>query len=148
MELKKILCPIDFSDSSRAALDYGLSLAKQLGGEVRLVHVYSNPAYVMPMEGYMGPTADLLSDLRKQLETQLQQWREEATQGGVQVDTELCEGVPYQRIVDIAKDWPADLIVIGTHGRTGLSHLLLGSVAERVVRLAGCPVLTVRHGDG
>ena len=141
---KRILCPVDFSEYSNAAVEEAADLAKAIGAELTLLHAFQNPAYVMPMQGYVGLGADFLGKLRQQLEDEVVAQSRPVRERGVAVKTEVVEGVPYKVIVDHAKEAQSDLIVMGTHGRTGLAHALTGSVAERVVRLAHCPVLVTR----
>jgi nucleotide-binding universal stress UspA family protein len=86
----------------------------------------------------------MLHELRKQVEMRLEETRVKVVQNGVRARAELLEGTPYRVVIDWAKEYKADLIVIGTHGHTGFTHALLGSVTERVVRMAECPVLTIR----
>ena len=150
LQIKKIVCPVDFSNCAQQALNYAQDLAKQFDAELSVVHAYEDPAaYVtpMPMSGYVGPGAELLLELRKQLEVRLEACKTAVQKQGVRVRTELLEGAPYRVVLDWAKEYGADLIVIGTHGHTGLTHALLGSVTERVVRMASCPVLTIRTPD-
>jgi universal stress protein A len=142
---KRILCPVDFSEFSNAAVEDAAGLAKAIGGELTLLHAYQNPAYVLPMQGYVGLGNDFLTKLRGQLEDEVNAQARSLRDQGIAVRTEVLEGVPYKVIVDHAKETQADLIVMGTHGRTGLAHALTGSVAERVVRLAHCPVLVTRR---
>ncbi len=142
--MRKILCPIDFSAGSKAALSWAEDWAQQFGAALYLLHAYENPVYVLPPAGYVGPTVDALSGVRKHLEAELDRWKAEAERSGIKVRADLIEGTPYRTVIDVARDYTPDLIVMGTHGRTGLAHALIGSVAERVVRLAPCPVLTVR----
>jgi nucleotide-binding universal stress UspA family protein len=149
-KIQKIVCPVDFSHCAQQALNYAQDLAKTFNAELSVVHAYEDPAaYVtpMPMSGYVGPGAELLLELRKQLEVRLGECKVAVEKSGVNVRTELLEGTPYRVVLDWAKEWGADLIVIGTHGHTGLTHALLGSVTERVVRMATCPVLTIRTPD-
>lgn len=149
-KIQKIVCPVDFSNCAQQALNYAQELAKQFDAELSIVHAYEDPAaYVtpMPMSGYVGPGAELLLELRKQLEVRLEETKQEMLRRGARVRTELLEGTPYRVVLDWAKEWKADLIVIGTHGHTGLTHALLGSVTERVVRMSECPVLTIRTPD-
>ena len=149
-KIQKIVCPVDFSNCAQQALKYATELAKQFDAEVCIVHAYEDPAaYVtpMPMSGYVGPGAELLLELRKQLEQRLAQTKDEVEKLGVRVRSELLEGAPYRVVLDWAKEYGADLIVVGTHGHTGLTHALLGSVTERIVRMAHCPVLTIRTPD-
>jgi len=137
MEIRRILAPTDFSDPSLQAIAYAFELAQTFGAKLSLLHVIELPVY--PMEVY-----PLLEELEQDARTALARLLPEAE--GAHVDiTHLVEiGLPYQKILQTAAAEKVDLIVIATHGRTGLSHLVLGSVAERVVRLAPCPVLTVR----
>ena len=143
---KRILVPIDFSAPSDAALEYARSVALRYGGSLHLLHVaedpyrafYSAEVYVPEVEGLreeiLGDTAGRLKDrLRPSDFTELH-----ATADSV-------IGTPAGSIVEYAAGHGIDLIVMGTHGRGGMSHLLMGSVAERVVRTAPCPVLTVRE---
>jgi nucleotide-binding universal stress UspA family protein len=143
-DIKKILCPVDFSAGSKASLSYAQDLAKRVGAELYLVHAYENPVYVLPMSGYVGPTAEILAGVRKQIDDELARWKDEVAKQGLVVRGEVLEGAPYRVVLDAADEYKPDLIVMGTHGRTGLAHVLIGSVAERVVRMAHCPVLTVR----
>jgi nucleotide-binding universal stress UspA family protein len=143
-QYKRILCPVDFSSFSKAALKEAIALAKAMGSELCLMHAYQNPAYVLPMSGYVGPTADMITKIRQQLAEELEALAKGPRDEGIKTETLVVEGIPYKCIVDRANEWNADLIVMGTHGRTGLSHALTGSVAERVVRLAHCPVLITR----
>lgn len=142
--LDKILCPTDFSEPSERGLDYAGKLAVQLGAELRILHVFQNPAFVLPMSGYVGPTSDVLFRMRTQCEESLERRRAELEKLGLRVSVEVTEGVPHEVIVSAARAMGASMIVMGTHGRTGISHAFMGSVAERVVRLADRPVLTVR----
>ncbi|HEX7481747.1 MAG TPA: universal stress protein [Polyangiales bacterium] len=142
--IKKILCPVDFSAGSKTALTYAEGLAKRLGAELYLVHAYENPVYVLPMSGYVGPTAEILAGVRQQIDEELVRWKASVAKEGLTVRGDVFEGAPYRVVLDAADEYKPDLIVMGTHGRTGIAHVVIGSVAERVVRLAHCPVLTVR----
>ncbi len=145
-EWKKICCPVDFSESSRAALRVAASLARRHGAELLLFHAYPLPGYTLP-EGSVLPSSHMLQDLASQTEAQLERWkRETESLGAPRVAVAQAVGEPAAEIVEFARSSGTDLLVIGTHGRTGLRHAILGSVAERVVRNAGCPVLTIRSG--
>lgn len=146
--IKKILCPVDFSPGAREALARAEDLAKRFSAEIYLLHAYENPVYVLPMSGYVGPTAEILGGIRTQLDQEMGRWKAEVEKAGVRVRADVVEGAAYRAVVDVARDYQPDLIVMGTHGRTGFSHALIGSVAERVVRLAPCPVMTVREPRG
>ncbi|HEX2674114.1 MAG TPA: universal stress protein [Polyangiaceae bacterium] len=142
--VKIMVCPVDFSAPSEAGLDQAIAWAHAIGARLHVVHVFQTLAFVLPMSGYIGPQADLLLRMRDRCETELKRAVERAVAAGVPADYELMEGVPDQEIVGCAQRLKADAIVIGTHGHSGLAHVLLGSVAERVVRHADCPVLIVR----
>jgi nucleotide-binding universal stress UspA family protein len=144
---KRILCPTDFSGYAAVALREAAALALDAGAELTLLHAYQNPAYIMPMSGYVAPTADLITKLRQEIGDELEGLADDVRKQGLTVQTQVVEGTPYKCIVDHAAEWHADLIVMGTHGRTGLAHALTGSVAERVVRTAQCPVLVTRGHD-
>lgn len=142
---RRILCPIDFSDCSGAALAEAASTAKVFGAELTVLHVYQDPVYPPPQtEGFVGFSADVIARVRADLEERLRMRARPVRDEGVVVHTAMVDGPAYRGIVDYAKDWNADLIVMGTHGRTGFAHALTGSVTERVVRLAHCPVLVTR----
>lgn len=141
LEIRTILSPVDFSETSDHALDYAVELAQKLGAQVHIIHVWQPLTYAVA-DGVYIPTSEHLSnqvfDLQEKLDKQVARYADRGVTG------RLIEGVPYMTIVQTAEEMKADLIVMGTHGRTGLMHLLLGSVAERVVRLSPIPVLTLR----
>jgi universal stress protein A len=141
--VNKILVPTDFSESAERALDYGAEMAARFRVPLLLLHVYANPVVAVPDGMVMMQPADVTA-MMSQLEQSLAQARQRAQALGVQeVHTWTMEGTAWDAIVRGATDHHCDLIVMGTHGRSGLAHLLMGSVAEKVVRHAECPVLTV-----
>jgi nucleotide-binding universal stress UspA family protein len=140
----KILVPVDFSEHSAEALRTAVALGRSYGAALTLVHVFDPAAYAVPQEFALF-TPMQLERLTREFEDQLAATKSEALKlGAARVETRLLSGTPAFRIADFAKDAGADLIVMGTHGRTGVRHLFLGSVAERVVRAAPCAVLTVK----
>jgi len=143
MTFEKILCPIDFSDGARQAMQLAAKLAVESGGEVILVYVW-HPTYVVSPEVTYSDA--MAAQLRTDSEAELERWKAELETLGARCGgAKVLVGVPWDEIVAVAKRDPAiDLLVIGTHGRTGLKRALLGSVAEKVVRHATCPVLVVR----
>jgi nucleotide-binding universal stress UspA family protein len=144
VDVRKILCPIDFSEHSRQALRMAVDLARRFGAELTLLHVYQMPGYFFP-EGVVLAGPDVMRDLTERVERTMAEWRADASAMGIgEVHTQTAMGATSPEIVRTAEDGKFDLICIGTHGRTGLKHALLGSVAERVVRTAKVPVLTVR----
>lgn len=139
--ITKILVPIDFSECSERALDVAIDLAKGFGATLHLTHVYPSSAYVAPP---LVPGPVLVGQFRDQSHRAFEDYRERVRkERGLDAPGTLLEGVPHAEIVRLARELGVDLIVLGTHGRSGLEHLLLGSVAERVLRTATVPVLTV-----
>lgn len=146
-DIDRILIPVDFSDCSRAAAVRGLELADLLGAGVDVVHCYELPDYVdAEILVFDGPDRAPLRELagrraRRALDMFL---ADLPAGGGTRIESNVAPGRPVEVILQEALDKHDDLIVMGTHGRTGLSHLLLGSVAEKIVRQATVPVMTVR----
>lgn len=141
----KILHATDFSECAEQARAEAIRLARAFGGELILLHVsIETPLYA---EGLMGMTEvqKVYDAQRKWAEETLEARAAETRDGGVTARWRLSIGVPFEEIVRAAEEEGADLIVMGTHGRRGLGRLLLGSVANRVIRMARCPVLTVRE---
>ena len=146
MRITRILVPTDFSEASDAALAEARDLAATLGASIRIVHVFDDP-YVtsaMSADGQMFLPPDLRASLMKDADARLRQRLDAAVSPDRGEECALVTGPVAASIVEEAQTSGADLILMATHGRGGVSHLLLGSVAERVVRTAPCPVLTVR----
>lgn len=142
IEIKKILIPVDFSETSQAATLYALELAKKFNAQLHLLHVIEDPVVYMPMfESYTLPPKE---DFENFADTRLNNWILDQDKGDLDIQTSWVHGNPFVDILKYAKREDVDLIVVGTHGRSFTAHLLLGSVAEKVVRKASCPVLTVR----
>ena len=140
--IRRILVPIDFSEASDKALRYARKFLEQFGAEITLLHVIQPMAYPSDF-GYPPPVVDTVDEaLRVQVTSRLKNF---ANQSDPPMQTLIRVGQPYHEITTVAQELNADLIIIPTHGRTGLKHVLLGSTAERVVRYAPCPVLTVRE---
>jgi universal stress protein A len=144
MDIRHISAPTDFSDYSKEAISYALELAQTFGAKLSLQHVVELPPY--SIEGLVPPTlgGDLLDDLERQASADLAQVLPQAQNAQIEVTRSVVIGSPFRKIIETAEAEHVDLIVMATHGRTGLSHLMVGSVAERVVRTAPCPVLTIR----
>lgn len=144
---RKILVATDFSPHAVNALRLAGELAKQSAAALQIVHVYDVVPYTLP-EGMPVFDGGQMARIRDELGQQLRKLAGEAQRSGVQsVDSALVEGQASAEIVRHAQEGQFDLIVMGTHGRGGFAHLLLGSVAERVVRKASCPVLVVPLAD-
>lgn len=141
----KILTAIDFSESSDSAFDYALTLASQFNSELTIVHVINEP---VDLRGFYVPHISF-EQLEKEIESgavkMMETFCHEKLGSFSNYQTVIATGIPYDEIINTATRIDASLIVLGTHGRTGLDHILFGSTAERVVRSASCPVLTVRH---
>jgi universal stress protein A len=145
--IRRILVPTDFSECSDAAVTYARGLADTFGSQLHLLHVVQDP-YTQPWaaEAFPAPLGDMLTQWQEQARTRLQGLLPAGTEGKEGPGIVAVEvGSPFQQIIRYAEDHDIDLIVIGTHGRGPIGHMLLGSVAEKVVRKAPCPVLTVRH---
>lgn len=140
--LKKILCPVDHSECSYLALKHAISLALKDEAKLYLMHVIDTRLYdteiykFSPYKLNEIDTNKISEDLMKSLP--------EGTTDVLEVETIVVKGVPFHEIINAASELNVDLVVIGTHGRTGLSHVVMGSVAEKVIRKAPCAVLTVR----
>jgi universal stress protein A len=140
----QILVPTDFSSGSRLALDYALQLAQRLNASVHVLHVTEDPSVAgMWTEAYVD-LAQIRNDRRCGARHLMNKLLGEV--GPAKITDEITSGPVARTITDAAADRAVSLIVMGTHGRTGLAHALVGSVAEQVMRMAGCPVLTVREG--
>jgi nucleotide-binding universal stress UspA family protein len=144
--ITRILVPVDFSSHSDRAFRYALRLASRFGASAELLHVVDNPLVSGTWTGeiYVPNLPEMLDTMLHEADKQLAALKSAAAGERVSVETRVLTGRPAHEIVAHARTGAFDLIVMGTHGRTGFSLLLLGSVAERVVRTARCPVLTVR----
>jgi nucleotide-binding universal stress UspA family protein len=144
--MKRILVPVDFSPPSLQALDYAIDLRRRLGGELVLLHAVE-PVYFAATNGIYGVGYDasiVYREMEHAARQQLTRLAATVRARRIPVRIVLSVGPAPRVIADAAKKLKADLVVMSTHGRSGLSHVLLGSVAERVVRTAPCPVLTIR----
>jgi nucleotide-binding universal stress UspA family protein len=145
LEIKRVLCPVDFSDASQHAIEHAIVVSKWYGATVVGLHVH-HPIYVptAPLEPPGFPSAAVAdAELVAQLARDLERALAPARAAGLAVEAALEHGVPATRIVEAVHAQRADLVVIGTHGASGFERLALGSVTEKVVRKAACPVLTV-----
>ena len=143
--IRRILHPTDFSSASRAAFAKAVDMAKANRAELVLLHVMA-PVVPMVGDGYVAPNVyeEIEASARAEAQKQLGKLAARAKKAGVRTSVVLLEGVPHEQITRAARGKRADLVVLGTHGRTGLAKFFLGSVAGRVVSTAACPVLTVR----
>lgn len=150
IRLEHLLATIDFSTCSKKALDYAVHLAQKMKGRLALLHVFESP-FFYPAETSLGAYPEIyqwLQDFKQDELKKLNALTDQVRKEGIPVESIFKEGVPSVEIIRTAKEIGADLIVLGTHGRRGLSHVVMGSVAERVVREAPCPVFVVREKKG
>jgi nucleotide-binding universal stress UspA family protein len=145
LTLRTVLCPTDFSDVSARAETYAAALARHYDASLQLLHV-DPPMPVMAPYGEIPVDARLFEEQREVAEAELVKAGERARAGGLTVETTMKGGHPAREILALADRAQADMLVIGTHGRGGVEHLLLGSVAEKIMRKASCPVLVVPPG--
>jgi nucleotide-binding universal stress UspA family protein len=139
---KKILVPVDFSDHSAAALEAALDLAKVFDSKLHLLHCYQiQPGGISPY-GIALPSS-YFAEIEEAAAKQLAEWQQKHVPADISINAKMMSQMPSQSIVDTAKEIGADLIVMGTRGLSGLKHVVLGSVAERTIRSAPCPVMTV-----
>jgi nucleotide-binding universal stress UspA family protein len=143
---KRILVPTDFSPCAESAWTLAQRIATALGSELLLMHVFVEGTLWSESPFNMARVREVLADQERRAQEMLDKWAEAPRAAGLTVGTVIRNGIPHDEIVVLAGQKEADLIAMGTHGRGGLSRTLLGSVADRVVRLATCPVLTVHEG--
>jgi len=147
LRIAKIVCAVDFSECAEYSLRYALHLAKTFDADLQVLHVVELP--FLPSYSLAGvpdlsiPSEEIEEGARKKLDELVTKCRAEYAK----VDGQVRTGTAFVEIIGYAREMEADLIVVGTHGRTGLRHMLIGSVAEKVVRKAPCPVLSVKHPD-
>ncbi len=142
--ITRILVPVDFSTHSSEAVRFAADMSRRYEASLELLHVFHVTTYALP-EGYVVPSNEQLQLVMNELELQLAASKQAAIEAGARgAQTTLAKGGITTEILRFAKERDCDLIVMGTHGRTGMKHLLMGSVAEQIVRVASCPVLTLR----
>lgn len=146
VRIQRILVPLDLSDHSRKALNYAVKFAQNFGAELELVHVVTPVVYA---EGMVLPAAmeNLDHESEKHARSELAKLAAADEVSSLEVKTTVLSGTPYDEIVNHAKQRETDLLLITTHGRTGLQHFLLGSTAEKILRHAPCPVMIVRDKE-
>ena len=146
--IKLIVYPTDFSDLSRHALDHAILLAERFDAALHCVHVLDDSyQYWMTLSAEAIPVAPPIEELAAAAEKELEQFVAEHVPAGLHAERTVLRGRPFIEIIRYAREVGADMIVMGTHGRSAIKQVLLGSVAEKVVRKAPCPVLTVRHPE-
>src|SRR5882724_5919502 len=146
ISFRTIVCPVDFSAQSLHALDYALSLAKHYDSTLVLCHVVEIQVITPPMEPLVA-VGSVLEDVTSTAQEELKKLAEELKPRVSKLIPILCEGSPAEETMRVAKDHSADLVVIGTHGRSGFDRLIFGSTTENLLRRASCPVLIVHSSD-
>lgn len=148
IQLRRVLLPTDFSDFSAVAQKYACAFVDQFQAELHVLHVIQDIVPLAPEPGVvLPPQPDFLKELEQNATAMLERVLEPSWSAGKKIALVVRQGPPHLEIVRYAKESNCDLIVIGTHGRTGLAHVFMGSVVEKIVRKAPCPVLTVRHPE-
>ncbi|MDD3847123.1 MAG: universal stress protein [Syntrophorhabdaceae bacterium] len=140
---KKILCPVDFSKYTKDVVAYAIDIAKKYGAELHLLHVIPNLTYFTPYESFLTP--ENLVAVEKNIQDEVdKEFAGVLSHAHGDIRKVVRTGVAFVEIIDYAKTEGVDLIVMGTHGRGGIEHILIGNVAEKVVRKSPCPVMTIR----
>ena len=148
MEIKNILLPTDFSKHAKVALPFAIDLAKKYGAKLHLIHVFDENAFDPAFFSVSETTAvNYFTRIENGFEAEVEKFFGDLDCHGINIIPILANGNAFVKIIEYAKENAIDLIVMGTHGRSGLSSILMGSVTEKVVHKAHCPVLTVRHPD-
>jgi len=141
--IKKILCPVDFSEFTNDIIMFAVEIAKRFDAELHLLHVIPNLNYFTPYESFMTP--ENLVAIERSIEKEVEKDFEKiAKKIDIPFKKVIKTGVAFVEIIDYIKEESISLVVMGTHGRSGIEHILIGSVAEKVVRKSPCPVLTIR----
>jgi nucleotide-binding universal stress UspA family protein len=147
INLKRILVPTDFSESARHALTYAVSFAREYKAEIVLLHVVENLTVGYASDLFPVPMAEVFEEISGYAKIELGKLATEVRSKGAEVREQVIQGKPSAEILRIAREEAADMIVLGTHGKGLLDQALFGSTAERVLRKAPCPVLTVRLSE-
>ncbi len=146
IEITRILAPVDFSPASDHAFAYAIELAAKLNAEVHAVHVYQLPVYTFT-EGAVTAGPEVVTKIVDASNEAIKKLIDKHQRSGVTMHGHVLEGMPHEAILELAQTKGVQLIVMGTHGRNGLTRFLLGSVAERVVRTSSVPVLSIRSPE-
>lgn len=149
MDIKNILVPTDHSEDASAAIEAAVEFAKTFGAKLTLLNAYhvEIPAIYGGFGGDFVIPQDILEPVRQSADASMEKLVKEVAEKGVDVDGRVVMEYPSRAILDVAEALPADLIVMGTRGLTGIKHVLVGSTAERIVRLAQCPVVTIKASE-
>jgi len=144
MKIERILFPIDFSEGSKDALDYAISLSKEYNAKLFLIHVVHDISMSAGWQVAHIRIDELYREMVESAKKEMERFCRNELRGHENIEPIVVRGIPDEEILKAARDKKIDIIVIGTHGRTGIDRILFGSTAEKVVRKAPCPVLSVR----
>jgi nucleotide-binding universal stress UspA family protein len=145
LNIKNIIVPTDFSKLSFSAFEYARNLAEQMGAEIHLIYVLEKTPPFLAMRSIDVPEEEIMKKMEEEAKIQLKNLASEIKDdSNIKLNEVIKIGIDYEEIVNYSKECGGDLIVIATHGRTGVLHTLLGSVAEKVIRFAKCPVLVIK----
>src|SRR5262245_8325717 len=144
IEIQRILVPTDFSEYSQHALKYAVALAQSFMAKLYVVHIFEDAVVAAPTETFHP---EIWAEAETAEKEELSLLTQELHTKGIDVEPVFGSGIAHSEIVKTAKELDVDLITLATHGRTGLSHLVFGSTAEKIIRLAPCPVLVLKHPE-
>jgi nucleotide-binding universal stress UspA family protein len=147
LEINKILVPTDFSDYSRYALRYAEAFARSFGAKLILFHSCEHSVLGAGTEAYHFSVPEYMAEVEKNEKLRLEEWAAELGKHEIEVEPLFSVGTAYAAIVEAAREKEVDMIILATHGRKGVSHLVFGSTAEKVVRMSPCPVLTIKYPE-
>ena len=147
IQFQKILFPTDFSTCAAVAQKYAFDLARQCKAKLYVIHVVPNISFLGDSEVFHMHVPDVSAEMHKSAHEQLEAIVPKSLSDEIEVEFCVLDGDPFREILSFAKDHKVDLMVIATHGRSGLQHLLLGGTSDKVIRQAPCPVMIVRHPD-
>ena len=145
--IKKILVPTDFSEYSKSALPYAVDLAKKYNARMVILHIFDEELLSPIFFEAGGSAKEYYDRLQNRFEAAIDDFLSGVDTENVEVEAQLGNGTPFVEIIRFARENGVDLIIMGTHGRSGIAHALLGSVTEKVVRKSPCPVMVVRHPE-
>lgn len=146
-KVDKVLLSTDFSEHSKVAVPWAVDLAKKYKADLHIIHVFDEAAIEAFFFNYAGQADEYFAKFREGFQNEIDELLSGLDTGGITIRPVLANGNPFLEIVQYAKENGIDIIVLGTHGRTGMAHMFMGSIAEKVVRKAHCPVLTVRSPE-
>jgi len=145
--IKTILVPTDFSDYSKVSLPLAVDLAKKYGAKLVVLHVFDEELFAPIFFEAGGKAEEYFIRIRNDFDAAVEQFLDGIDTESIEVESHLANGTPFVEVIRFAREKGIDLIIMGTHGKSGLAHALLGGVAEKVVRKSPCPVMVVRHPE-